>query len=738
MRMKSELSPLFAALMCLAAGMTACQPVLPQAKRPPVMAASAQVSPGNFASLPSSGNYRTLAIDDLDNDGVLDIVGGARAPVSVAIWYGLGDGAVSRPVFLPFEGDVRSVALGDVTNDGFKDIVLSTQRESSGVMVWQNTNGRSWNRLESPIEIGTYYGIEIADINADGNMDIIAANGTIGGVQSGIQVWFGDGKGNWPFESGPTHFGPYIDAVVFDFNGDGFLDIAGAGWGLEGTLAVWLGDGRGGWKDQYIAGKGSFYTITLADYDRDDHIDMLLGTHRSGPRIFLGDGTGKFTEKNLFIRRPHQAKLPTTTKAKSVDSYWQVLPFDTNNSGNYELILTSPDGKGVQIWSEDVTHLWVNELEPLSDVGSHYDMILTDFDRNTKAEIFCASFGEGIKVWRLEGLFENRRPSRPGEQSAPDVMLKSDTIADTNRVFTIIDGAPEYRIGPGDELTVTIWKGLESAKDDVVVGSSGTITVSFLDDVSVGGKSVSQAKQEIVEGLKTYFRNPRASVVIKEYNSKFASITGAINRDNTGAAGRYRLKGKVTLLEAISEVGGFERDANLAAIKLTRKSGQTLTLDLFKAMNQGDVSQNVVLDDGDLVYIPRLTKAENRIYVFGEVAKPGAYPFEGSTARVFDVISQAGGVTVFADERETRVVRGDPANPQILIADLKNLIEEGDQTQNMALLNGDLIYVPRSGWGGANRFVQQIRPLVELLLVPGRIVRDIDYFNDFSRGVTNP
>jgi len=56
----------------------------------------------------------------------------------------------------------------------------------------------------------------------------------------------------------------------------------------------------------------------------------------------------------------------------------------------------------------------------------------------------------------------------------------------------------------------------------------------------------------------------------------------------------------------------------------------------------------------------------------------------------------------------------------------------------MALLDGDLIYVPRSGWGGANRFVQQIRPIVELLLVPGRIVRDVDYFRYYSPGIANP
>lgn len=724
-------------VLCLVFCALACQPIPPQAK-PPAMAESSDIVPGNFSSLPSSGNYRTLAIDDLDNDGNLDIVGGASAPVSVAIWYGLGEGAVTRPVFLPFKGDVRSVKIGDITNDGFKDIVLSTQRESSGVMVWKNEDGRSWSQIASPVEIGEYYGIELGDINNDDNLDIIAANGTIGGVQTGIQVWLGDGNGSWLYESGPTAFGPYIDVAIYDFNNDGFLDIAGAGWGVEGALIVWLGDGRGGWRDLYQVAKGSFYKITLADYNRDGNIDMLLGTHRGGPRTFLGDGSGKFDEIDNHIR-PLATPLQTPSKrTKSVDSYWQVIPFDTNNNGQFELILSSPDGKGVQIWSKEDDGLWVLEKKPLSDYGSHYDLLLTDFDFNTKAELFSASFGEGIKVWRLEGLFDDIRAPMENELVSPDVKVKSQIQETENSVFKVTNGAADYRIGPGDTLKITLWRGLESTESMVTVDAEGTITVSFLDNVDVGGLTVRESRQMIIDGLKKYFKNPRASVVVEKYNSKFASITGAVNRISGNRAGKYPLSGKVTILEAIADVGGFAVDANLAAIKLTRKNGQTLTLDLFKAMNQGDVSQNVDIDDGDLVYIPRLTKAENRVYVFGEVKTPGAYPFEGTTARVFDIIAQAGGVTVFADEAETRVVRGDPANPQIIIANMKALMEQGDQTQNMTMMNGDLIYVPRSGWGGANRFVQQIRPLVELLLVPGRIIRDVDYFNDFSRGTTNP
>ena len=95
--------------------------------------------------------------------------------------------------------------------------------------------------------------------------------------------------------------------------------------------------------------------------------------------------------------------------------------------------------------------------------------------------------------------------------------------------------------------------------------------------------------------------------------------------------------------------------------------------------------------------------------------------------RSFDAISEAGGATEFASADNTRVVRGDPASPEIITADLKSLIEEGNLSQNVVLAAGDMVYVPRSGWGDVNLYNKRIRPLFELILWPARTV--IDWYN---------
>ena len=186
-----------------------------------------------------SGKFRAVVIEDMDNDGNPDVVGGASSPGMVTISYGDGKGALSEAQILPVHGDVRSVAVADFNEDGLNDIVFSVQRETSGIRLWVNQAQRKWKQHNGPIKINKYLNVKAADVNADGHMDIIGANSTED-HKAGIQVWLGNGKGGWIVESGPTTLGRYMDVAVADVNKDGLPDLIGAGWGLRGSVRVWL------------------------------------------------------------------------------------------------------------------------------------------------------------------------------------------------------------------------------------------------------------------------------------------------------------------------------------------------------------------------------------------------------------------------------------------------------------------------------------------------------------------
>jgi len=358
-------------------------------------------------------------------------------------------------------------------------------------------------------------------------------------------------------------------------------------------------------------------------------------------------------------------------------------------------------------------------------------MDIADLNKDGFNDICAASYGDGLKFWHGKGEqiigFQTRTKGFVGDSG----IEKGIEEIEENEVYTTISGYPEYKIGPGDIIEVTLWQGREPIKEDVLIKPDGTISFSFVDDFYVKGFTLKKFDEELLEYLKGYVKEPRLDLIVKKYNSKFVTITGAIGRgfraggENTGA-GRHELTGKVSLLEMVTKAGGPANNANLKEVRVRRKNGSTLSRDLYRAIYQDDLEQDLILDAGDLVFIPSITQDANRVYVFGEVEKPGMYTFSGDGMRMFEVISKAGGVTVFATSSSTKIVRGDITKPEVISADLKKLLEQGDHSQNIMLASGDLVYVPRGFLGDMNLFLKRIRPLLELILMPARTINEYD------------
>jgi len=297
------------------------------------------------------------------------------------------------------------------------------------------------------------------------------------------------------------------------------------------------------------------------------------------------------------------------------------------------------------------------------------------------------------------------------------VCVEAQPSASQGEAFAMVDGIAEHRIGRNDLLHITVWNGLNVNETMVRVAEDGTIFVPFGIDLNleVQGLSSTDLKSLIrMESLR-YFRETVVQVVIEEYNSSPAYLLGEIGREGAGqGSGVFSLKGRQTVLEFIIEHGGFSERANMTRVQVNRATGEVLFLNLSEVIFQGDESQNIVVNPGDIVWVPSLEVGANTYYVFGEVGTPGIVNSQEELSLI-EVISRSGSFTADASRSNVFIARGDLSQPELLELDIKRLVEEADFSQNATLQNHDVVFVPRRDLAKLGDVVGVITPLLGLL-----------------------
>jgi len=334
----------------------------------------------------------------------------------------------------------------------------------------------------------------------------------------------------------------------------------------------------------------------------------------------------------------------------------------------------------------------------------------------------CTPHLPGIPVKELPPI------TSPEEIAARSLAMKEELARMTkvaeNAVFTEKRGYPEYKIGSLDVLEITFRAGSEQKTDTVIVRSNGTISYSFVDNIPAAGLTVRELDYRLTEKLSVFMRNPRVDIVVKEFNSKTALILGEVGSLRyayyEAASGRLYLNGKTTLLDLLVLAGGYTEDADIKQVKLIR-GGKVYYINLYDIIYTGETEQNVIIDDGDVVDVPELPLFGERVYVLGEVYRQGIYNLK-NTPDLMAAIAWAGSYTGTAVQGNTLIIRGyEPGKkPLVLTADINAILKKGDIQQNIPLIDGDIVYVPRSTIGDINEFIINTIPLLEYLLYPGK------------------
>ncbi|PRO68444.1 XrtA/PEP-CTERM system exopolysaccharide export protein [Alteromonas gracilis] len=162
----------------------------------------------------------------------------------------------------------------------------------------------------------------------------------------------------------------------------------------------------------------------------------------------------------------------------------------------------------------------------------------------------------------------------------------------------------QYLIGPGDTLTIFVWRNPE-VSGQFVVRPDGKVTTSLVEDIDVAGKTPSMLAREIEEQLSTFINSPRVTVSVNNFSGPLSEQVRVIGEATNPSAVNYTEH--MTLLDLMIAVGGLTEFAHGNGAKLVRVvdgKQTTYSLDIDDLIRNGDIAKNVDILPGDIVIIP--------------------------------------------------------------------------------------------------------------------------------------
>jgi polysaccharide export outer membrane protein len=274
----------------------------------------------------------------------------------------------------------------------------------------------------------------------------------------------------------------------------------------------------------------------------------------------------------------------------------------------------------------------------------------------------------------------------------------------------------DYKIAALDVLSVTVWdhpeltipageyRAADLAGNPVL--ADGTMFYPHVGVIPVAGKTVAEVRELLTERLRQWVQNPQLDVRVVAFRGKRVQVTGEVLQPSTLPITDVPMR----VQDALAAAKGPTPEAWMRGVTLTR-AGEVVRLDLQAFYEDGDVSQNWLLQDGDVLHVP--SRQENKVFVLGEVRQPSSKLMAKGHMSLAEAIGDSQGFDpLTSNTAGVYVIRGRYESPKVFRLDASNadalLLAVQFQLEPL-----DVIYVTPYKLTDWNRVVIQLLPTIQ-------------------------
>jgi polysaccharide biosynthesis/export protein len=243
---------------------------------------------------------------------------------------------------------------------------------------------------------------------------------------------------------------------------------------------------------------------------------------------------------------------------------------------------------------------------------------------------------------------------------------------------------PDYVVGPGDSLSISLWGGI-STKITRVVDRLGRVTLPEAGPLLVSGHSLGDVQQAVQNAIATQYRDTSADVSVSRLRTVRVYIVGEVEEP-----GAYDISSLSTALNALVAAGGATPKGSLRTLKHMRGHDEIESIDAYDLLLHGVAPDAQRLENGDSLMVPPVGP---QITVTGMVRRPGIYELRNEKS-VADVLELAGGILPAAALRHVEVQRLEAHEKRTMMS--LNLEPDKDQVaalNSFGVKDGDEVHI---------------------------------------------